>query len=80
MTWTENDWLTPPAVAVSVSVSEVVTAETAAEKLALVAPAGTVTSAGTATAVPLFVMLTLNPPLGAAPVRVTLQASVPAAA
>jgi hypothetical protein len=42
---------------------------------ALLAPAATVTVAGSVTAVLLLVRLTLNPPLDAAEVRVTVQAS-----
>ena len=56
----------------------VAVAETAAEKLALVAPAATVTVEGTATAELLLARLTTNPPLAAAAFRVTEQASVPA--
>ena len=66
-------------MAVRTSVSEVVTEETAAEKLALLAPAGTVMIPGTETAPPLLAMLTLSPPVGAAPVRFTEHESVPAA-
>jgi hypothetical protein len=43
----------------------------------VVAFAGTVTVAGTVTAVLLFERLTANPPLGAAAFRATVQASVP---
>jgi hypothetical protein len=57
----------------------VVTAETEPEKAALVAPDATVTEAGTVTAELLLDSATVNPPLGAAPVRVTVHASVPAA-
>jgi hypothetical protein len=55
-----------------------VTAETVAEKLALVAPAATVSEAGTVTAALLLARFTVNPPLAAASFRVTVQASVPA--
>jgi hypothetical protein len=67
----------PPAVAVNVTVSAVVTAATVALKLALVALAGTVTDAGTVTARALLARLTANPPEGAAAVRLTVHASVP---
>jgi hypothetical protein len=67
----------PPAVAVNVTVSAVVTAATVALKLALVALAGTVTDAGTVTARVLLARLTANPPEGAAAVRLTVHASVP---
>ncbi len=49
-----------------------------AAKLALVAPAGTVTVAGTATALLLLAKLTAKPPLAAAAFSVTVQLSVPA--
>jgi hypothetical protein len=48
-----------------------------AEKLALVAPAATVTEAGTVTAELLLARLTVNPLLAAAAFSVTEQASVP---
>ena len=70
--------LTPPAVAVSVAVCAVLTAETVAEKLALVAPAATVTEAGTVTAVELLDSVTTWPPVGAAAFSSTLQPSVAA--
>ena len=47
-------------------------------KPALVALAGTVTEAGTVTAALLLDRLTLNPPLGADLLSVTVHASVPA--
>jgi hypothetical protein len=49
-----------------------------AVKLALLASAGTVTVAGTATALLLLVRLTAKPPLAAAAFSVTVQLSVPA--
>lgn len=49
-----------------------------AEKPTLAEPAGTVIEAGTETAVLLLLRITLVPPLGAAALRVTEQASVPA--
>jgi hypothetical protein len=48
-----------------------------AEKLALVAPAGTVTEAGTVTAELPLDRVTVNPPLTAAALSVTVQESVP---
>ena len=69
---------TLPALAVSVASCAVETAETAAEKLALVVPAATLTEAGTVTEAELLARLAANPPLGAAAFSVTLQASVPA--
>lgn len=76
---TEKVLLTPPAVALRMSVTDVVTAETVAVKLAEDDPAGTVTIAGTVTALPLLAMLTLSPPVGAAPFNPTVHESVPAA-
>ena len=54
------------------------TVETVAPKLALAAPAGTVTAAGTATAVALLDRLTAWPPVPAVAFSVTVQVSVPA--
>lgn len=51
---------------------------TVAVKLPVVAPAGTVTVAGTVTAELLLARPTANPPLAAATFRVTVQLSVPA--
>jgi hypothetical protein len=56
----------------------VLTEETLAVKLVLVAPDATVTVAGTITAELLLDRLTANPPFGAAPLSVTVQLSVPA--
>ena len=50
---------------------------TVAVNVALVALAGTLTDAGTVTTPSLLERLTLNPPLGAAAVKVTVQGSVP---
>lgn len=55
----------------------VVTVEAVAVKLALVAPAATVTEAGTETAVLLLVRDTASPPLPAAADSDTVQESVP---
>jgi hypothetical protein len=73
-----NVALTVPTAAFSVTVCAVVTAETAAVNAAVVALAGTMTVAGTVTAVLLLERFTLRPPVAAGPVRVTVQASVPA--
>jgi hypothetical protein len=56
----------------------VVTEATAAEKATPLELAGTVTVAGRVTAGSLLERPTLRPPLPAAPLRVTVQASVPA--
>jgi hypothetical protein len=56
----------------------VLTADTVAVKLAVVAPAATVTEAGTVTAVLLLARLTANPPPAAAVFSVTVQLSLPA--
>ena len=68
---------TLPAVAVRVTTCAVATDDTVAVNPALVAFVGTVTVAGTVTAAPLLDRLTLKPPLGAAALSVTMQASVP---
>lgn len=70
--------VTPPAVAVTMAVCAEVTAATVAVKLALVDPDATVTLLGTVTALLLLARPTEIPPLGAAPLNVTVHASVPA--
>jgi hypothetical protein len=59
-----------------VAVCAVVTAEAVAVKAAVVALPATVTDVGTLTALLLLLRLTVRPPLLAAEVRVTVQASV----
>jgi hypothetical protein len=71
-------WVVPPADAPSVAFCADVTAATVAVNPALVAPAGTVTVAGTVTAALLLERLTASPPVAAAADRVTVQASDPA--
>lgn len=71
-----NVLVIPPAAAVSVALCAVVTAEAAAVKAALAEPAGTVTDAGTVTALLLLATLTLRPPVPAGAVRVTEQESL----
>jgi hypothetical protein len=66
-----------PALAVSFTVVATLTEETVTVKLALLAPTGTVTEAGTVTADLLLASLTANPPLAAAAFNVTVQLSVP---
>jgi hypothetical protein len=66
-----------PALAVRVTVVAVLTAVTVAVKLALVAPAATVTEAGTVTFELLLARLTAKPPVAAAAFSVTVQLSVP---
>ncbi len=68
----------PPAEAVRVTFCAELTAVAVAVNAALLAPAATVTAAGTVTAVLLEARLTANPPLGAAPFRLAVQLSVPA--
>jgi hypothetical protein len=68
---------TVPEVAVKVVACAVATEAMVAEKAALVALAGMVTVAGRVTAALLLDRLTLSPPLPAAVLRVTVQASVP---
>jgi len=60
-----------------VAVCAVLTAPTAAEKLADDDPAGTATEAGTETDALLLLRVTEEPPLGAAHVSVTVQDVVP---
>jgi hypothetical protein len=76
--WRAKVSATPPALAVSVTVSEELTEETVAVKLALLAPAATVTEAGTVTAELLLLRLTEKPLLAAAAFSATVQLSVPA--
>ena len=66
-----------PTLAVSVADSDEFTGETFAVKMALVAPAGTITELGTVTSELLLARLTANPPLAAAVFSVTVQLSVP---
>jgi hypothetical protein len=76
--WTEKVLETPPALAVKIAACAVTTADTVVVNPALVAFAGTVTLAGTVTAALPLVKPTLKPPLPAAELSVTVQASVPA--
>ena len=62
----------PPDTAVMVAVVEVVTALVVTVKVALVAPAGTVTLAGTVTAVELSDSVTTAPPDGAGALNLTV--------
>jgi hypothetical protein len=64
-------------VADNVTVCAVLTEFTVAEKLALLDPAATVTDAGTVIAELLLDRLTVNPPVAAAALSVTVQLSVP---
>lgn len=64
--------VTPPALAVIVADVDVVTVLVVIAKVAMVAPAATVTFVGTAPAVLLLVSATANPPDGAAAVRVMI--------
>jgi hypothetical protein len=70
---------TPLALAVKVAVAAEETAETVAEKLALVAPAATVTVEGTVTDELLLARFTVAPPLAAATFSETVHESLPAA-
>jgi hypothetical protein len=70
--------VTVPALAVSVTVWALATAVTVTEKLPVVAPAATVTEAGTVAAALLLDRPTENPPVAAAALSVTVQLSVPA--
>jgi hypothetical protein len=66
-----------PALAVRVAVCAVLTEETVAVNVALLAPAATAREAGTVTALLLLARLTAKPPVAAAAFRVTVQLSVP---
>jgi hypothetical protein len=68
---------TLPALAVSVTVWAELNEDTVAAKDALVAPAGTVAALGTVTVLLLLDRLTLNPPVGAAALRVVVQVTLP---
>jgi hypothetical protein len=70
---------TPLADAVITAVSSLVTAPTVAVNPTLVAPAATVTLAGTPKLALLSDSATTNPPIGAGPLRVTVQALAPGA-
>jgi len=69
--------LTPPALAVSVTVCAGLTDVTVAEKLALLDPDDTVADPGTVTAALLLERVTANPPVAAGAFKVTVQLSVP---
>jgi hypothetical protein len=68
---------TLPEVAVRVTDWALLTAATVAENAALADPALTVTEAGTVTELLLLARVTFTPPVGATPLRVTVQESVP---
>ena len=70
-------WELVPSVAVNVAACAVLTEATVAVKMVLLVPVGTLTEAGTVTDELLLERLTLTPPLGAAPLSVTVQVSVP---
>jgi hypothetical protein len=73
----ENVAGAPPVLAVSVAASVELTGETFAVKFALLAPAATVTEAGTLTSELLLEIPTVNPPLAAGVFTATMQLSVP---
>jgi hypothetical protein len=72
-----NDCELFPVDAVSVTGCDVFTGVPVAVNPALVEPAAIATADGTETAVLLLARFTVNPPDGAAPLIVTVQASVP---
>jgi hypothetical protein len=74
---TEKDFELPFTLAVRVAVWAVPTDDAVTVKLAVIAPAATLTAAGSVTAVFVLDRLTICPPLGAGAFRITLQASVP---
>jgi len=65
--WSDNVRETLPVVAVNVTDSAVLTDDTFAENVALVAAAGTKTTVGTETALLLLDRATFKPPFGAGP-------------
>lgn len=67
----------PPALAIRIAASVEFTGDTLAVKLALLAPAATVTAAGTLTSELLLDSPIVNPPLAAGVFTVTVQLSVP---
>lgn len=77
MRFTEKTCETPPALAIRVAVCAEFTGDTFAVKIALLAPAATVTEAGTLTSELLLDSPIVNPPLAAAVFTVTVQLSVP---
>ena len=68
----------PPPVAVSVSLSAALTADTVARNVALLAFSATVTEGGTDTDALVLESVTASPPVPAAPLSVTVHRSVPA--
>jgi len=68
---------TPPEAAVSVTVCAVLNEDTVAAKALLVVPAAIVTGLGTVTVLLLLETLTFTPPVGAAPVNVGVQVTLP---
>lgn len=75
---TANVSATPPTLAVNVAACTVVTGATLASKVALLAPAGTVTDTGTLTALSLLARATSRPPLAAVAFSVTVHVSLEA--
>jgi hypothetical protein len=75
--WITKDCVAVPALAVSVTARAELTADTAAEKVALVAFDRTVAEAGNATEELLLARFTAKPPVAAAELSVTVQVSVP---
>jgi hypothetical protein len=71
-------WVTPAAFALNVAICATLTADTAAAKLPLVAPAGNVNAPGTVIAGLLLASFTFRPPLGTGAFNATVQVSVPA--
>jgi hypothetical protein len=69
----------PPPLAVITAVWSVLTAETVAVNWALLAPARTVTLAGTVTLALLFWSVTAKPPIAAGPLSVTVHDDAPGA-
>jgi hypothetical protein len=75
---TANVCATPPTLAVNVAACTVVTGKTLASKVALFAPDGTVTDAGTLTAMSLLASATSRPLAAVVAFSVTVQVSLEA--
>jgi len=78
LSWRAKVFVVEFALAVRVTLWTEVTAETVAEKVALLAPAGTTTDAGRVTALLLPESAMLKPPVGADPESAIVHVSLPA--
>ena len=78
MSWRAKVFVVELALAVRVTLWAEVTADTVAEKVTLLDPAGTTTEAGRVTALLLSDRVMVKPPVGAGPESATVQVSLPA--